>query len=518
MNTFAKHLLEEDNYTTTENGAGALRSTMNACLDAFGSLGAMRFTDDDTIIRTFSKAFAEDPKLAMRMLFYMRDIRGGQGARRVFRVIIKWLADYKPDYVIYNLDNFLTFGRGDDIICLLDTGVKNRVINWAFQTLRKDWASYRAGEPCSLLAKWMPSENTSSPATRAAAREFIRGFGWKPAHYRKMLSALRKYLKVVEQSLSAKDWTNIKYDAVPAAAALKYTDTFLRHDEEGYLGYLRDVANGNAKVNAASLFPVNIIHKALESNRASIKDRILLDAMWNALPNYCEGHEETGICVVDVSGSMYGTPIEVALSLGLYCADKCRGPFKDCFITFSSRPTLQTCIGGDIVEKVRNMYNAHWEMNTNLEAVFNLLLETAKAHHTPQEDMPSKLYIISDMQFDEARSDGDFWERRKPRTFMQAMEQKYAAAGYKMPIIVYWNVRASDMGMFQTTFEGKQCCMVSGYSPSLFKSIIEGTTYEEVTKVDKDGNVIKTLEERVDPIQVMLTTLNNERYDCVWVG
>lgn len=518
MNKLLNALKTENNYTRTENGAIAYKSTMNACLDAFGSLGAMRFSSDEDIIRVFSRAFAEDRALATKMLFYMRDIRGGQGARKVFRVIIKWLAEIAPQYVINNLDNFLEYGRGDDIVCLLDTSVKNYVINWAFEQLKADWIAYKEGKPCSLLAKWMPSENTSSKETRQAARIFIAGFKWKASNYRKMLSALRKHLKVVERNMSAREWKKIEYGAVPAKAAINYADAFVRHDEEGYVQYLRDVANGDAKVNAKSLFPVDIIHQAMDKGTcASMKDRILLDAMWNALPNYCEGHEETGICVVDTSGSMIGLPMEVAISLGMYCGDKCRGPFQGHFITFSSEPALQTISGSDIVDKVYNLARANWSMNTDLEKVFDLILRTGIRNHVSDEDMPKKLYIISDMQFDAARK--DYYSRGGRRApFMQSMRKKYEAAGYTMPIIVYWNVRQSDCGMFQTTFEGEQCCMVSGYSASLFKSIIEGTTYEEVTKINEKGEKVTTLKEVVDPMTVMLTTLNGERYAKVWVG
>lgn len=521
MNSFLNALKTENNYTKTENGATAYKSTMNACLDAFGSLGAMRFSSDEEIIRVFSKAFAEDRALATKMLFYMRDIRGGQGARKVFRVIVKWLAETAPEYVINNLNNFLEYGRGDDVVCLLDTSVKNDVVTWAFQHLKKDWISYKEGAPCSLLAKWMPSENTSSQETRKAARIFIEGFGWKAKEYRKVLTTLRKYLKIVEQKMSAREWTKIEYGAVPAKAAINYADAFIKHDENGYIKYLKDVANGDAKVNAASLFPVDIVHQAMDKGyRASLKDRILLDAMWNALPDYCAEHEETGICVVDVSGSMMGLPMEVAISLGMYCADKCRGPFKGHFITFSAEPELQSIAGENIVDKISNMSRAHWSMNTDFEKVFDLLLTTAKKNHTPAEDMPKKLYVISDMQFDQAREGYDGWygRRTSARPFMQTMRKKYEAAGYEMPIIVYWNVRQSDCGMFQQTFEGEQCCMVSGYSASLFKSIIEGTTYEEVIKINSKGEKVTTLKEVVDPMTVMLTTLNGERYSQVWVG
>ena len=520
MNEFLKSLKNENNYTKTENGAVAYKSTMNACLDAFGSLGAMRFSSDEEIIRVFSKAFAEDHALATKMLFYMRDIRGGQGARKVFRVIIKWLAEIAPQYVINNLDNFLEYGRGDDVICLLDTGLKNDVVSWAFQHLKNDWISYKESTSCSLLAKWMPSENASSKDTRKAARIFIEGFGWKPAQYRKLLSTLRAYLKVVEQKMSAREWKKIEYGAVPAKAAINYADAFIKHDENGYIKYLKDVANGDAKVNASSLFPVDIIHQVMAGRHTQMKDRILLDAMWQALPDYCAGHEETGICVVDTSGSMSGLPMEVAISLGMYCGDKCRGPFAGHFITFSSEPELQTITGADICEKVYNLQRAGWEMNTDLEKVFDLILRTGVQNHVSDEDMPKKLYIISDMQFDAARANYDSWHwNSRPRApFMQTMREKYERAGYTMPIIVYWNVRQSNCGMFQDTFEGEQCCMVSGYSASLFKSIIEGTTYEEVTKINEKGEKVTTLKEVVDPMTVMLTTLNGERYAKVWVA
>ena len=207
----------------------------------------------------------------------------------------------------------------------------------------------------------------------------------------------------------------------------------------------------------------------------------------------------------------------------MYCADKCRGPFKGHFITFSNRPELIEIKGGHIVEKVKNIYCADWNMNTNLEAVFDLILTTAKRNHTRKEDMPQKLYIISDMQFDDARGadGGYYWHGRyTPRTpFMETMCDKYAMAGYDMPTIVYWNVRASECCMFQDTFEGQNCCMVSGYSASLFKSIIEGTTYEEEVVVDEvTGEKKVVTKATVDPVTVMMTTLMNERYDRVWVG
>lgn len=522
--SFLASLKANGHLTTTENGAGAYDSTLNACLDAFGSLGAMRKEDAEVIVHTFSRAFAENRETAMRLLFYMRDIRGGQGARRVSRLIYHWLATNYPTYIIRNLDNILYFGRGDDYLDLLDTPIYRDVIAFIGKTLKEDIIHCTNNESCSLLAKWLPSENASSASTVRYARMICKGLKLSPRNYRRMLTKLRRYLEVVECKMSANQWTDIKYAALPAKAALNYSDAFVRHDNDGYYNYLKDVAEGKAKVNAASLYPVDIIHEALNNYRPTQKDRVLYDASWKALPNYLEGKDETGICVVDVSGSMSGLPMEVAISLGMYCADKCRGPFMNHFITFSGRPELVEITGGDIFDKARNISRANWDGSTNLEAVFDLMLTTAIHNQTAPADMPNKLYIISDMQFNEAEPAYEYhysgygWGRRyekiAKKPFMESMRAKYERAGYTLPTIVYWNVRSSRCGMFQQTYQGAQCAMVSGYSASLFKAVVDGTTYEE--EFNERGE--KTVKEVVDPINVMRAALFNERYDRVWVG
>lgn len=514
MNDFLREMKNEFNMTTTENGAVAYQSTMNACLDAFGSLGAMRFSDEEDIIRTYSNAYIEDRELALKLLFYMRDIRGGQGQRRVFRTILKWLANNCPNDVINNLDNILFFGRGDDYLCLFGTDVEFPVLKKIKEILRKDVEAMLAGKECSLLAKWLPSENASSAETKKYAKRIISSLGISPREYRKTLSELRKYIDVTEVKMSANKWDKINYNTVPAKAAMNYSDAFLRHDMDNYVDYLQHLSVGRAKINSASLFPVDIVHKVYEKgNYCNVKDRVVLDAMWKALPNYLEGKEETGICVVDTSGSMRGLPLEVAVSLGMYCADKCHGPFKNHFITFSSRPQLVELKGNDIVDKVHNIKCI--VEDTNIEAVFDLILRTAINNGCKQEDIPSKLYIISDMQFNEAQGYGGWgwygYNSSKPKPFMKIMRKKFEDAGYKMPTLIYWNVRASKCGMFHEMYDGENIAMVSGYSASLFKSIIEGTTYEET--VDEKGNV--SVKEKVDPVTVMLTTLNSDRYSRV---
>ena len=507
MNTFLNEMKYFNAYTTTENGAGALKTTGEAMLDAFGSMGAMKDSSEELILRTFIKAFNEDREMAMRLLFYMRDVRGGQGMRRVFRVCVKWLGDTHPEYVLHNLDNFLFFGRGDDIFALVDTAVWHDTVTWLQFHMIKDLEKFKNGQEVSLMAKWMPSENTSSQETRKLARRLQKDMKLSPKTYRQLLSFLRGEIKLVESQMSQNKWDEIKFENVPSRASMKYTDAFEKHSQDRYYDYLKKVADGNAKINAKALFPVDIVHKIWQFRYSTIKmkDRLIFNGMWNNLPNYFEGKEETGLCVVDVSGSMYGTPIKVAISLGLYCAGKARGPFKNHFITFSRTPSLQEIGGEDVVDDVYTMERSDWGVNTNLEKVFDLILATAIKENVRPEDVPNKLYIISDMQFDRAMTE------RSSETWFNAMKRKYETFGYEMPAVVFWNVNAGICGMFQETYNGLNVAMVSGYSPSLFKAVIEGTQYEEE---ERSGE----LRQKIDPIEVMNTALLNERYDRVWTG
>ena len=516
---FVNALKETNNFTTTENGAIALKSTNSACLDAFGSLGAMRNNHDNgtRAINIFMAAFNENRELAMRMLFYMRDIRGGQGERQLFRDIVTYLATNYPDLVKKNLPNFLKFGRADDILCLLDTSISPTVIDFITLVIRNDVVAMNKGESITLMAKWLPSVNASSEKTKYYARKICKGLQWTERQYRKTLVRLRNYLKIVETKMSAREWSSIDYEAVPSKAASLYTKAFYNHDPKRYTNYVIDAANGKAKINAKALFPVDIIHKVRAMGWTNDElQRAVLNAQWENLPNYFEGTNESAICMVDTSGSMSGQPIEVALSLGIYCADKCSGPFKGHFITFDSKPTVQEIKGRDIYEKVYSLKSINCA-NTDIERAFYLILQTAIENHAKQEDIPNKLYIISDMQFDEARGGGWSWSWRngdrspKPLTFMQTMREKYALYGYTLPSIVYWNVRASECGMFQETIDGENCAIVSGYSPSLFEAVIKGTTYETV--ITEDGKEV--VRQKIDPMTVMINTLMDERYDSV---
>ncbi len=512
---FLNGLKELNNFTETENGAVALKSTGDKVLDAFGTLGAMRNRSEEDIIQIFDRAYNEDQELATKLLFYVRDIRGGQGERRTFRVIVKHLAEKNPVLVLLNLDNFLFYGRGDDVLCLLDTPISTNVIQWIGDVLENDLIALEDHNAFpTMLAKWLPSENASSLLSKKYARMIAKGLNWTPKHYRKVLAKLRNKIGIVETLMSQNKWGEINFENLPSRAAMLYSDAFMAHVKDNYIDYLKALANGDTKVNASALYPYDIAHRILWQ-RVSLKDTYLLEAMWKALPDYFEGKEETGMCVVDTSGSMCGQPMEVAYSLGMYCADKAKGPFHNHFITFSHEPELQEITGDNIVAKFKSM-NLGICQNTNIEKVFDLILNTAILNHLKQEELPSKLYIISDMQWDASVYDNlGMGKSLKPETFISKMRNKYAKQGYNLPALVYWNVRSSQCGMFQQGSKEDNCCMVSGFSPSLFKSVIEGTEFTTEEVITETGETKVVTKQNIDPMTVMLNTLNNERYDRV---
>lgn len=493
-NGFLDGLKEYLNVTETENGAVALKSTLSKCVDAFGLLGSMKDSSESQIVKVFSAAFNEDSKTAIKMLFYIRDIRSGQGARRVFRICLKWLAEHHPEYVIQNFDNIALFGRYDDLLVLFDTSLFSHVSLFIRNKLHEDMDEFLALRPCSLLAKWLPSINASSKETRRYAKMLCKSWHMSEKGYRKLLSLLRKHIDVVERKMSSNNWEDIDFSKVPGKASLNYASAFIRHDEHRYKDYLNTLSlDGN--VNSKALYPVDIVKNAVR-NRKDPDKQILYNAMWESLPNYFPANTK-GMCVVDTSGSMIGDPLCVAVSLGMYCADKCTGPFKNHFITFSDTPSLCELSGNTLLEKLSWFKEINCR-STNIERVFDLILNTAIKNKLNQEDLPDILYIISDMQFNSAINRDD--------TVMRIIKRRFVEAGYTVPKIVYWNVRSSNKGMFQETFGDEDVMIVSGYSPVIFKSVLEcvklNTTYDM----------------SINPYVLMETTLNNPRYDCIWVG
>lgn len=477
------NLKAEANLTTTENLAITHASTMSDCLDLFATIGAIRFQDDNEIINHFMRAYTEDSDTAMKILFFGRDVRGGLGERRVFRVMAKWLAINEPEPIRKNLALIPEYGRFDDLLTFIDTPCEDAAIDVIRTQLEKDLAS---NENVSLLAKWLPSVNASNAETVRMAKRIARALGMSDMQYRKTLSQLRKRIHIVENDLRERDYS-FDYEELPSKALLKYRQAFIRNDNSRYEAFLENVKSGKSTMHTGTLMPYEVIRPCIGSpyiwnqdhDVLTESERIAIDTTWNALEDFAG--DENALVVVDGSGSMYGSfgkplPIEVALSLGIYFAERNTGIFHNHFITFSETPQLVEIKGRDITEKVRYCMSYNEVANTNLQAVFELILKAAIKNHASLEDMPKRLFIISDMEFDYCMDDAE-------ETNFARAKKLFVAHGYNLPEVIFWNVNSRNRQQPVTKNE-QGVTLVSGCTPRLFSMVLDGATpYEFMMEV-----------------------------------
>ena len=473
----------EANRTLTENGAATLRSTGSDCLDLFATIGALRNAEDQEIIVRFARAYAEDRDLAMKMLFYSRDIRGGLGERRVFRTILKHLADVQPESVRKNLHLVSEYGRWDDLTVLFGTKCEKEAMTVIRDQLAKDLAALDAGESISLMAKWLPSVNTSNAAAVKDGKRIAKALGMKDAEYRRTLVRLRAKIRIIENNLRQKDYT-FEYSEQPSRAMLKYRKAFRRNDEERYTAFLERVSKGEETIHTGTLYPYDIVERALRF-RGDDTERKALDVTWNALEDYAP--QGNALCVIDGSGSMYGggTPIPatIALSLGMYFAERCKGEFHNHFITFSHNPKLVEIKGKDLVEKVQYCETFNECANTNIQKVFELILSTAVKNRLPQEELPETLYFISDMEFDYCADNAKL-------TNFEHAKKLFEDHGYQLPKAVFWNVQSRNRQQ-PVSMNEQGVILISGCTPRIFSMVANG---------------------KFDPALLMKEVLLSERY------
>ena len=483
--SYLDNLKSATNYTMTENGAITHKSTESKLLDMFALGGAYRNRSDEDCIVLFKNAYEEDSLHALKCLFYLRDIRGGQGERRFFRVCLNWLAKEQPEVVVRNLDNIPEYGRWDDMYCLIGTPVEKQM----FAMLKKQLVLDINSKTPSLMAKWLKSENASSLDTKKKGAKTRKAFGMNHKQYRKTLSMLREKINIVERLMSAGEWDKIEFDKIPSKAGLIYKNAFARRDilKEKYKTFALDK---DTKVNAEVLNPVDIAARIFSRggyysySKFSEVDIAMLQKYWDNLKDYYNGREERGIAVVDTSGSMTGTPMNAAVSMGAYIAERGCGPFANHFITFSDRPELVEFTGVDIVDKFQRCSRADWGGSTNIEAVFDLLLDTALKNNCSQDEIPETVYIFSDMEFNSCVTSNQY--RRKNswgywittgmglgdiNTLFEAMSEKWANYGYKMPRLIFWNLDARQNNIPAI---GDGFSYVSGFSMNMIEQILSG--------------------------------------------
>ena len=466
--------------TTIENTKGSqyYASTYDANLDIFA--GISRYNDTDEIISKFKKAIAEDETLALANLLYILDIRGGKGERLLFKTMFRYLCQNEKEMALLILPKISEYGRWDYILEGLDTLIDDEVISLIRKQIEKDKVSSHP----SLLAKWLPSHRTHG-VKNEIAKELIKKLKITEEEYRKTLSFLRKKLNLIENNLSNKDYSSIYFEKVPTKAMLKYRECFSRNCYEEYSKYLADVKSGTKKINTSGLFCYEIVRNIIFNLPVDVN---LFDVMWNNQKDFLKGYDKNLMVIADTSGSMTQydcLPLANSIGLAIYIAERNKGIFKNHFITFSENPKMHEVIGNNIWDKVHNI---ECEIaNTDIDKVFELLLNTAIQNNSNQDEMPSHLIIISDMEFDQgvySRQGTNFigWKN--------AFEDK----GYKLPQIIFWNVAGNTMGVPTTRFD-KDVAMISGFSTTILENLLT------LDKYNPSMVLLKTLEKYIKILQ-----------------
>lgn len=506
-----------DEIAITENGAVGFATSSDKLLDLNFAVSSLRQKSENEIQKMFADAFYAHPLLSVKWLFMARDIRGGMGERRTFRACMKWLANTRPEIAKRLVKLCAEYGRFDDLFCLIGTPAETEVVDVVDAQWEQDYKNMEAGKPISLLAKWMKSINTSSNESVTIARFFCNKLGLAERQYRKALSKMRAYLKVIEVKMSAKRWSEIDYEAVPSKANCKYNAAFLRNDEARRRAYLGALEKGEAKINSSANFPCDIVNAYKDHGGLSWSYNVTLkpidqalEAMWKALPDYTAGLD-TGstIVVADGSGSMTScvsgsmTALDVANSLAVYFAEKLNGPYKNKYITFAESPKYVDFTKANTLREKLAIALKHNECaNTNIEAVFDLVLEAAVRNSLKQEDIPANVLIVSDMEFDAGTSWGGAYGYSRYNTsrysadhnaLFESIKQKWANAGYKLPRLVYWNVN-SRTGTIPLQQNELGVALVSGFSPAIAQMVFSS---------------------KLDPFEVLKDTINAPRYDAV---
>ena len=476
-NTFSEAMLHESNLKTTENGALAYSHLDNPVLTLFGQIGSLRKRDEQEICDLFSEAYAFDPELAVKMLFYAGNIRGGLGERRTFKILLKWLAEKNYSLIVKNIQNIPFYNRWDSLYSLIGTAAEGAMWSFVREQLEKDIQAMKENKPCSLLAKWLKSTNSTSKKSNQLGRLTAKKLGFKnEMEYRKMLSSLRSYIRVTEKDMSRNEWKNIQYSTVPSYAMKNYRNAFDRHDHDRFASYIAKVNTGEERIHADTLFPYDLARNYFGGCRCkefiANKEDAVTETQWKALPDYLNGDDSNVLCMVDISGSMtMSDALSSAVGLGIYFAQHNHGAFHNQMISFSTNPDFISIRDGEsLYSCIKEVLGTRVDYSTDLEAAFDLLLNTAVKYNISEKDMPSALVILSDCEIDCFKGG---YCRKETLDLLAVMRKRFAAEGYELPKLVFYQVEAR-----QSTFltMSPDALFVSGNSAATFKQIIENLT------------------------------------------
>lgn len=503
---FAEAMENKSNWKLTENGAPARTTTGDNLIDLFAVIGAMREREEADIISMWESAYRENAELAVRMIFYAGDIRGiGLGERRTFRILIKHLANTHPSIMRKNIVNIPYYNRWDSLYELVATPCEHEMWDLVRIQWLEDFGNMKHNKPISLMAKWLASVNASSKKTCMLGRKTARELRLSESMYRRALSKLRAYLKVVEKSMSAQEWATIEYSAVPSYAMKNYSQAFVRHDRDRFSNYkesleqkIADETISQKDIKSATLFPYDLVRKYINADTYNFWFRrsyiglydTITEAQWKALPDYLD-EEANVIVMADVSGSMYSPnyqPISASLGLALYFASRNKGIYHNKYMTFTDKPSFLTINeNASLRDQLVRVWNAGVGYSTNLERAFMYILDTAIENNVKPEEMPKALVVVSDMEINP-------FFCGKGLDFLEEMTRRFRNAGYTMPKIVLYNV-AARANTFHAKSSNPNVVFASGYGASTFATVIKGIT--------------------MSAYEAMETTLRNEWYDKV---
>ncbi|KAF0716977.1 Aste57867_2563 [Aphanomyces stellatus] len=480
--------------TTTWNGAVSHATTTSGRVDLYYSV--LRGTPEARVAELMTASYKEDALHTLKLVAYLRDIRGGKGERLVARHAIKWLALHHPEELKHNLQHYVAeYGRFDDLLALVETPVEAFALTVYAEQLKKDLAALEAQKPVSLCAKWVPSEKKAADKKARVNLKLAKTMKISAAELRKTyLAPLRASLKLLESFMCAKDWDGIDLNMVPSVAMHihgKPKHAFERHLADKFATWKDGLKSGKTKVNAAVLHPHQVVQQYFSGWSITTEVNELVEAQWRVMVQNGRdlGTLSRTLVMSDVSGSMYspnGVPMAVSIALGILISELVLDEFKGLVMTFETTPRFHTVVGETLLQKVLSLASAPWGGSTNFIAALRLILSTAKAKQIARDQMPEKLIVVSDMQFNVAGSLSE--------TNFQVLKREFTDAGFDVPHLIFWNVngRTTDAPTLSTE---ANVSLLSGFSPAVLKAALTG--------------------EQLTPFQTMLNAILDARYDLI---
>jgi hypothetical protein len=490
---------------------------------------AVRGLEDSRLYEYLSKSALENITDTFLLAFNIRDCRGGKGERDLGRKCLVWLFLNYPDEFNCVAPLISEYGRWDDLMELwpgvLDlTNIESvrekylfsniqsldrfRELQFSFvrivgNQLKKDLEEMHLGNPITICAKWAPTEGDSLDRKYKVVETLTDVMGITPKTYRKIYtSPLRQYLKIVERYMCERKWDQIDYSKVPSCAMKRLKKAFAKNAPDEFADWKRKLSVEEVKVNAKQLFPHELIY---EIRKKHCSDEVC-EAQWKVLEEEAKklGSLEDIMIVCDVSGSMQSwgegnqktklsfCPMDVAIGLSLLVANTVKGVFHNHILTFHEKPSFHLVYdGSSLYDRYKRLASADWGGSTNLQATFDLILNKAIAHKLSENDMPKRLFIISDMQFNSI-------DRGSNMTNFEMIKKKYSDSGYTMPSIVFWNVCGSSTD-FPVSVRDNGTALISGFSVDIMASFIDGKEFSPYSILRS------TLDsERLEPIRSVL--------------